>query len=74
MMDNTVGENIKTMRKQNKMTQKQLADKLCIRRQTLCNYELGMRTPDVYTLLIIADIFEVSLDVLMGRNGYMGRL
>ena len=59
---------LKKLRKDNKLTQKQLADKLGVARTTLANYEQGTRFPDKETLLLIADFFDVSLDYLVGRS------
>ena len=59
---------LKKLRKDNNMTQKELADKLDIARTTLANYEQGTRFPDKETLLSIADFFDVSLDYLVGRS------
>ena len=48
MSHNTIGNNIKTLRKKNRMTQEQMAKKLYLKRQTLSNYEIGKRVPDIY--------------------------
>lgn len=68
MTDNTVGKNIKSYRLSFGFTQDRLAEKLCMKRQTLSNYEIGKRIPDVYILSEMADIFETSLDNLVGRD------
>lgn len=68
MMSNTIGSNIKKIRLQHKMNQDVLAAKLNIRRQTISSYERGISTPDIYTLIKIADIFDISLDELAGRK------
>ena len=68
MMSNTVGNNIRNLRKKHGMSQKDLADKLNIRRQTVSAYEREVSIPDIYTLIRVADIFSISLDELAGRN------
>ena len=68
MMSNIVGNNIRKLRKKHGMNQKELAEKLNIRRQTVSAYEREVSIPDIYTLIRIADIFSVSLDELAGRN------
>jgi transcriptional regulator with XRE-family HTH domain len=50
------------------MTQEQLAQKMYMKRQTLSNYEVGKRMPDIFELWAMADIFEVSLDEIAGRG------
>lgn len=68
MMHNVIGDNIKALRNQGKMKQQQLADKLCITRQALSNYETGKRIPDIYILSDLADVFDVTIDFLIGRE------
>lgn len=68
MMKNTIGNNIKKLRKESGITQEQIASKLCISRQALSNYETGKRIPDIYELIVFADLFEVSLDTIVGRK------
>ncbi len=71
MTKNTIGKNIRYLRKQKKMNQRALAAQLNIRRQTVSSYELGKSIPDIFTLIRIADIFQVSLDELAGREAGM---
>lgn len=68
MTKNTIGHNIRTLRKEHNMTQEQLAQQLNMKRQTLSNYEIGKRIPDIYELITIADIFDVTLDEIAGRK------
>ena len=68
MLHNTIGNNKKTLRKKNPMTQAQMAKKLYLKRQTLSNYEIGKRVPDIYELVKIADLFHISLDELVGHR------
>ena len=68
MSHNKIGNNIKTLRKKNRMTQEQMAKKLYLKRQTLSNYEIGKRVPDIYELVKIADLFDISLDELVGHS------
>lgn len=68
MIKNTIGRNIQVLRKSRKMTQEQLAGKLYMKRQTLSNYEIGRRVPDIYELMEIANVFEMTLDEIVGRT------
>lgn len=63
-----IQENIRFYRKQLNMTQGQLAEKLCAKKSLISNYENGYSTPDIFTLCKLADIFEISLDELVGRD------
>lgn len=57
-----VGEKIKAFRKNKRMTQQVLADRLGVSKQTISRYEGGSRKPDQDTLFQLADVFGVSID------------
>lgn len=63
-----IGERIKILRKEKKLFQKDLAEKLNLTQQTISLYEANKRDPDYETLNIIAKFFNVSLDYLMGNS------
>ena len=56
------GGYVSRLRKNADMTQSELADKLNLTRQAISRYELGDSFPDVSILVLIADIFHVTLD------------
>lgn len=56
------------IRKRFKFTQEETAKRLDVNRTTYTNYEIGKRIPEPETLEKIADLFEVSIDYLFGRN------
>ena len=56
------------LRKRANMSQQQLADATRLKRSALGMYETGKREPDFETLEILADFFNVSMDVLTGRT------
>lgn len=59
---NTIGQQLKNLRKSQKMTQQHVAERVGITRATLSNYEIDRRTPDLKTLRKLAECFGVSLD------------
>jgi MerR family transcriptional regulator, light-induced transcriptional regulator len=59
---------IKELRKKKGYTQKELAQLLGIGQTTVANYEQGTRIPDAEKLQKMADLFEVTLDYLVGRE------
>lgn len=59
---------IKELREEAQMTQKQLAEKISSMQRNVSNWEQGVSQPDLETVVAIADIFEVSLDELFGRE------
>ena len=63
-----LSENIKTLRKQKGYSQEQLADKLNVVRQTVSKWEKGYSVPDADILEDMADIFEVQVSDLLGKE------
>lgn len=60
-------EVLKSLREKEKLTQQEMADILNITQSSYQKYEKGSREPNMETLLIIAEYFNVSLDILFGR-------
>lgn len=60
-----IGGNIKEFREKLKMSQDALALKLYISRQTLSNWENNKTIPDVNSLVLLSDVFGVSVDELL---------
>lgn len=58
-------DNLVSLRKSYKYTQKQIAGKLNISRQAYSNYERGKRIPDISMLIRLADIYGVTLEQLL---------
>ncbi len=71
-----LGEKIKLLRKKNKWTQEQLAEKLNKEfglktdRVMISKWETGFQTPVVYTISCLAKIFGVSIDYLNGDSSF----
>lgn len=63
-----LGERIKELRKKSKLTQEQLAKELHLTKTSICCYEKGYKYPSIETLKLLADIFDVTLDYLVGRT------
>lgn len=59
-----IGENILNLRKKEKLSQEQLAEKIGVTRQTISNWELGESSPDLKQAKELSKIFGVSLDDL----------
>ncbi len=62
--------NLKNLRIQFGYTQAQLAQMLDIKQQSYSRYEKGTGEPNIATLCKLADIFDVSVDALIGRIHY----
>lgn len=62
------GTKLRKLRKDNNMTQKQLADKLEITKATVSAYETNAKYPSIEVLIKISNIFNVSSDYLLGLS------
>lgn len=67
-MKESIGTIIMRLRKEHGMTQDQLANALGITFQAVSKWENGMSSPDLSTLPLLADLFGVSVDQLLGRE------
>ena len=61
-------ENLIELRKRNNLTQKAVATELGITQPSYIRYENGTAEPTQETLVKIADLFDVSIDFLLGRK------
>lgn len=62
------GDNIKRLRKNKGLKQQELAEILGIKRNTYSDWENGKTEPSFENLVKLADLFDVSLDWLFGRE------
>jgi len=65
MLKNIIAQNIAQLRRDNNMTQLELAEKLNYSDKAISKWERGESLPDVAVLKNIADIFLVSVDYLL---------
>ncbi len=63
-----LGRKIIEMRKNKKLSQEQLAEKLNVSRQTISNWENGKFYPDIDALVKISKCFNISLDDLLSYD------
>lgn len=61
-------ENIKAFRKDRGLTQEELAIRVNVVRQTVSKWEKGLSVPDADMLQKIAEVLEVSVSQLLGRE------
>lgn len=59
---------IRELRKQAKLSQEMMAEKIGVSRQAITKWETGLGVSDIENLVAIADLFKLSLDELMGRD------
>lgn len=63
-----IGNKLKLLRRNNGVSRKELAKNINMNYWTLSKYENDERTPDVKSLVKIADEFNTSVDYLIGRD------
>ena len=59
---------IKEYREEMQWIQKELADRVGSIQRNVSNWETGATEPDCETILKLADLFNISIDDLFGRN------
>ena len=65
----TFKDMLKFLRTRDNLSQSELADKLGVAKSTISMYEVGKREPDFETLEAIADLFNVDMNFLLGKEG-----
>ena len=60
---------LKYLRSRDNLSQSELAEKLGVAKSTISMYEVGKREPDFETLEAIADLFNVDMNFLLGKDG-----
>mgnify|MGYP001769217380 CR=1 FL=1 len=59
-------DRLRQLREENKLLQKELAQKIGVDRNTITGYEIGKREPNLEKIIKLAQIFDVSIDYLVG--------
>lgn len=60
-----IASTLRTLRKANGFTQKQIADKLNIDRSTYSYYELGKINPSIGSMITLSELYGLSLDEMV---------
>ncbi|MBR2468076.1 MAG: helix-turn-helix transcriptional regulator [Clostridia bacterium] len=66
-MENKFAYNLKLLRQEEKLNQKQLATLVGVSQQCISEWENGKIEPTMSMLWKLADIFKISVDELIGR-------
>lgn len=67
-MNFLLGENIRSLRKKQGLTQEQLAEMLGVTPGAVYKWEAKLSVPDISLIIELADFFDVSIDVLLGYD------
>lgn len=70
-MNLKISKKISEIRNSNKLTQEDLAEILGVARQTISNWENDKCYPDIETIILISDKFNISLDILLKEDKEM---
>jgi len=60
-----LGNQIREHRKAMHLSQDDLAEKILVARQTVSNWENGKNYPDIQSLLLLSELFQITLDQLV---------
>lgn len=63
-----IGDKIKQYREQINLSQEELGNKVYVSRQTISNWENNKSYPDINSLKILSNIFDISLDEFIKRD------
>lgn len=66
MISMQLSDNIRSFRKERSLTQEQLAEALGVTDGAVYKWEAGLSTPDIRLIMELADLFDTSVDVLLG--------
>ena len=60
-----LGERLKAHRQRAQLSQEALAERIYVSRQTISNWENNKTYPDVNSLVLLSEVFQISLDTLI---------
>ena len=71
-MNTIFGEKLKELRKEKRLTQKELAEKFHVSKTTICQWETFKQEPCIDDIIKIAKFFDVRTDYLFGLEDETG--
>lgn len=69
-MDIIVGKIIKELMEIEKINQTELAEKIGVKQNTVSSWVLNKKEPNITSLWLLADYFDVDIDYLVGRKKF----
>ena len=67
-MKETFGQRINRLRKKHDLTQEEVANKLSVSSQAVSKWENDISMPDISLLIEIAELFNITVDELLGKE------
>lgn len=68
MAKETFGQRLSRIRKEKGFTQNEIADKVGVTSQAVSKWENDLASPDIDILLKLSEIFDISIDELLGKE------
>jgi transcriptional regulator with XRE-family HTH domain len=68
-MEETFGQRFTRLRKEKGLTQEEVANRLHVSAQAVSKWETGSSLPDLGLVGTIVDLFQITIDELLGREG-----
>ena len=68
-----IGSFLRELRKEQRITQEDLAEKLNVSSRTISRWETGSNMPDISLLIEIADFFDVSIPEIINGERKISR-
>lgn len=69
-MEIIVGKRIKELMKIETINQTELASKIGVKQNTVSSWVLNKKEPNITSLWLLADYFDVDIDYLVGRKKF----
>ncbi|MEE0967631.1 MAG: helix-turn-helix domain-containing protein [Bacilli bacterium] len=69
-----ISENLYSLRKLNKLTQEEVAEKIGVSRQAVAKWENGETLPDIEKCSLLAELYDVTIDDLINYSKKENRL
>ena len=69
-MEIIVGKRIKELMDTEKINQTTLAEKIGVKQNTVSSWVLNKKEPNITSLWLLADYFDVDIDYLVGRKKF----
>lgn len=63
-----IGERLSELRKKNNLSQTSVAERISVSSALISAYEKGERNPSIEKLILLADIYHVTTDYILGRT------
>lgn len=60
-----IAKAILKIRQENRLSQEQFAEKIGVTRQAVSRWEMGISTPNINTLILLSEKFNISIDALL---------